>query len=141
MYAPPHSKPSAGDVSIPLQLMCHCEQPTLKLDLILNHKGVVLVVNGLGEFGRNGVVGSLVLDDQSLVTLHALQHGRLLNRPSANVSPLFVVGLDILLRVRGLPSGFPVIGELLQEGGFKFGGLHRHCQHRARLHHHTCHSQ
>jgi len=70
---------------------------TLQLDLILNNKRVVLVVNGLGELGGDGVVSSLVLDDQSLVTFHALQHGWLLHCPGTDVRPLLVVGLDVLL--------------------------------------------
>lgn len=74
-------------------------KPTLKLDFVLNNKGVILVVNGLGELGGDGMVSRLVLDDQSLVTLHTLQYGRLLNGPSANVCPFLVIGLDVLLRV------------------------------------------
>ena len=99
------------------------EQRTLELDLVLNNEGVILVVDSLGEFGRNGVVSSLVLDDQSLVTLHALEHRRLLDSPGTDVRPLLIVGLDILLRVRRLPPAFPVVGELLQERGLEFGGL------------------
>jgi hypothetical protein len=102
-----------------------CGQRTLELDLVLDDEGVVLVVNGLGELGRDGVVGSLVLDDKTLVSLHALEDGRLLSRPGADVGPLLVVGLDILLRVRGLPAVLPVICELLQEGGLESGGLER----------------
>ena len=73
------------------------QQLTLELDLVLNNKRVILVVNGLGELGRDGVVSGFVLDDQTLVALHALEHRRLLNGPCANVCPLFIVALDILL--------------------------------------------
>jgi hypothetical protein len=96
---------------------------TLELDLVLNNKGVVLVVNGRGELGRDGVVSSLVLDDQTLVTLHALQHGGLLDGPGTNVRPLLIVGLDILLCVRRLPSVLPVVCELLEEWCLELGGL------------------
>ena len=88
---------------------------TLELDLVLNNKGVVLVVYGLGEFGRDGVVSSLVLDDEALVALNALENGRLLDRPGTNVRPLLVIGLDVLLCVRRLPSALPVVCELLEE--------------------------
>ena len=74
-------------------------KPTLKLDFVLNNKGVIFVVNGLGELGGDGMVSRLVLDDQSLVTLHTLQYGRLLNGPSTNICPFLVIGLDVLLRV------------------------------------------
>jgi hypothetical protein len=100
-----------------------CGQRTLELDLVLDDKGVVLVVNGLGELGRDGVVGSLVLDDETLVSLHALEDRGLLGRPGADVGPLLVVGLDILLCVRGLPAVLPVVCELLEEGRLESGGL------------------
>lgn len=96
---------------------------TLELDFVLNNKRVVLVVNRLGEFGGDGVVSSLVLDDQALVTLHALEHGRLLNGPGSNVCPFLVIGLDILLCVRRLPSVLPVVCELLEEWRLELGGL------------------
>jgi hypothetical protein len=96
---------------------------TLELDLVLDNEGVILVVNGLGELGGDGVVSSLVLDNQTLVTLHALQHGRLLDGPGTNVRPLLIVGLDVLLRVRRLPSGLPVVCELLEEWRLELGGL------------------
>jgi hypothetical protein len=97
---------------------------TLELDLVLNNEGVTLVVNGLGELGRDGVVGSRVLDDQALVALHTLQHGRLFNRPSADVGPFLIVGLDVLLCVRGLPPALPVVCELLEERRLELGRLH-----------------
>jgi hypothetical protein len=69
------------------------------------------------------MMSSLVLDNQSLVALHALEYRRLLDGPSTNVCPLLIVGLDILLCVRGLPSGLPVVGELLEERCLEFCGL------------------
>ena len=61
------------------------------------------------------MVSSLVLDDETLVALNALQDGGLLDGPVADVCPLLIVGLDVLLCVRGLPSVLPVICELLEE--------------------------
>src|SRR5690242_1556688 len=100
-----------------------CNRLTLKLNLVLNDQGVVLVVDRLGELGGNGVVSSLVLDDKTLVTLNTLQDGGLLDGPVADVSPLLVIGLDVLLCVRGLPSVLPVICELLEEGSLERGRL------------------
>jgi hypothetical protein len=65
------------------------------------------------------VVGSLVLDDQALVALDALEDGGLLDCPGTDVGPLLVVGLDVLLGVRGLPSALPVVCELLKEGSLE----------------------
>lgn len=96
---------------------------TLKLDLVLNNEGVVLVVNGLGELGGDGVVSSLILDDKTLVTLHTLQNSRLLDGPVADVCPLLVISLDVLLCVRSLPSSLPVVCELLEERSLDCGGL------------------
>lgn len=59
------------------------------------------------------MVSSLVLDDETLVALNALEDGRLLNGPGADVGP-FLLGV-FLLRVRNLPAVFPVVGELLEE--------------------------
>lgn len=68
-------------------------------------------------------MGSLVLDDETLVALDALQDSGLLDGPVADVGPLLVVGLDVLLCVRGLPSALPVVCELLEEGRLECGGL------------------
>lgn len=93
---------------------------TLKLHLVLNNEGLALVVNLLGELGRDGVVSGGVLDDKTLVALNSLVLVGLLNSPLANVGPfLFLLSLvgaaSVLLGVRRLPSRLPVIGELLQE--------------------------
>lgn len=96
---------------------------TLKLHFILDNEGLALVVDGLGEFGRNGVVSGLVLDDQTVVSLNALENGRLLNGPGTDVSPFFLAVLDVLLSGRWLPPRFPVVGELFQEGSFQGSGL------------------
>lgn len=114
---------------------------TLKLDFILYNKGVVLVVNGLGKFGGNGVMSSLVLDNKALVTLHAFEDGGLLHRPGANVCPLLVISLDILLCVRGLPSVFPVVCELFEEGSFELGRLGARLAERGKIENTIAHSK
>ena len=98
---------------------------TLKLDFILNNQGFTLVVDGLGEFGGDGMMGGLVLDDKSLVPLHALQDGGFLNSPIANVRPLLFGGLIILLGMRCLPPLLPIICELLEERCLEVRGLER----------------
>lgn len=108
-----------------LQVGTTADQGVLRLDLILDHQGLALVVNLLGELGRDGVVSSRVLHDQTLVALNSLEDGGLLNSPLANEGPV-LLGLGVvLLRVRELPPGLPVISELLQEGSLKRGGLDR----------------
>lgn len=46
---------------------------TLELGLVLDHERLALVVNGLVELGRDGVVGCFVLEDKTLVELDALE--------------------------------------------------------------------
>jgi hypothetical protein len=98
---------------------------TLELDLVLDDEGLALVIDLLGELGRDGVVGSWVLDHQALVTLHSLEDMRLLYRPLSNVGPLLVlVGvLGVLLGVGWLPAGIPTICELLDEVALDGAGL------------------
>lgn len=77
------------------------------------------------------MVSSGVLDDKTLVTVHALVLVRLLNSPLANVGPFFsslvrlVLARVILLGSRSLPSLLPALGELLKERGLKSGRLQR----------------
>lgn len=96
---------------------------TLELNLILNNQGLILVVNLLGELGRDGMVSGGVLDHQTLVALNALQHGGLLDRPFTDVGPILLRLGILLLRVGGSPSGVPVVRELLQEWSLKASGL------------------
>ena len=71
----------------------------LIFDFVLNDERLGLEVNGLRECSRDGVVGSWVLDNQTLVALNGLEDGGLLNSPLTNVSPvLFRLGV-LLLRV------------------------------------------
>ena len=85
----------------------------MKLDLILNDKGLALGVNLLGEFGRDGVMGSSVLDYKTFVALDALVFVGLLDRPLANVGPFLFLALGVFLGVGRLPPLLPVIGKLL----------------------------
>lgn len=99
---------------------------TLELDLVLDNEGLALVVNLLGELGRDGMVSSGVLDNETLIALHSLVDDGLLDGPLADVGPfltLLVGAGRVLLRVRGLPSLVPVVGELLKEVGLDGGGL------------------
>lgn len=98
---------------------------TLKLDLILDNKRLALGVNLLSELGGDGVVSGRVLDNQALVTFHALEDVRLLNSPLANIGPLLILirVLCVLLGVGRLPSRLPVIGELLKERSLEGSGL------------------
>lgn len=98
---------------------------TLRLNLILNHQSLALIVDLLGEFGGNSVVGCSVLHNKALVALHSLQNRRLLDLPGTNVGPFLLGPGVILFGVRRSPSGFPAIGELLEEGSFESGRLER----------------
>jgi hypothetical protein len=92
----------------------------LKLDLILNHQIFALGINGLRKFCRDGVVGSLVLDNKTFVAFHALVDGRFLDGPGADILPLLFSRLvGFLLRVGCLPPRIPVICELLEERSFE----------------------
>lgn len=65
---------------------------TLKLDFILNDQILTLRVNGLGEFGRNGVVSSRVLHNKTFVAFHAFVDSGLLYSPLTNICPFLIVG-------------------------------------------------
>lgn len=106
-----------------LQVGATADERVLRLDLILHNKGLALVVNLLGELGRDSVMGGRVLDNQTLVAHHTGEDGGLLDSPLANVRPVLLRLRVVLLSVRALPPGFPVIGELLQEGGLESRGL------------------
>lgn len=124
-YAPPHSRPSSSLLVMLIVQLRHFVL-TLHLDLVLNNEGLSLVVNLLGEFGRNGVMGSCVLDNETFITLHTLEDVGLLYSPFSNISPfffLFARTLCVFLGVGWLPSCFPVIGELFNEVAGNLGRL------------------
>lgn len=98
----------------------------MHLDLILNNESLSLVINLRREFGRDGVMGSWVLDNKTLISLHTLKDVGFFYGPFSNIRPffLFLVGtLGILFGVGWLPSCLPVIGELLKELGLYLGRL------------------
>ena len=97
---------------------------TLKFDFVLDNQVLALGINWLGELRRDGVVSSLVLDNETFVAFHALQNHRLLDRPGADILPLLLRRLvRLLFGVRCFPPRVPVICELLEEGCFEVGGL------------------
>ena len=69
------------------------------------------------------MVSSGVLDNKTLLALHALDDGGLLNSPLANVGPLLFGTSGVLLGVGRLPSSLPVVCELLEEGSLEAGRL------------------
>jgi hypothetical protein len=97
---------------------------TLELDLVLNNQSLALVVNLLGELGGNGMVGGGVLDNKTLIAVNSLVLDGLLNCPFADVCPLLLGASCVLLRVRGLPSLVPVVGELFKEVSLEVGRLY-----------------
>jgi hypothetical protein len=100
---------------------------TLELHLVLHDERLALVVNLLGELGRDGVVRGRVLDNEALVAVDALVLVGLLDRPLADVGPFLLCVLvgaaGVLLGVGRLPPGLPVVGELLEEVRLDGGGL------------------
>jgi hypothetical protein len=69
------------------------------------------------------MVSSRVLDNKTLITIDSLVLNGLLDGPLADVCPFLLGASCILLRVRGLPSLVPIVGELLKEVGLKCGRL------------------
>ena len=65
----------------------------LELDLVLDDEGVILVGDGLVELAGDGVVGSLVLENKTLVALNAAEDRGLLDGPLAVVCPLLLGAL------------------------------------------------
>ena len=98
-------------------------QLTLEFDLVLNHQGLALIVNFLGKFGRNGMMGRWIFHYQSLVAVDTLKDSGFLHSPGSNIGPVFFCFRVLLLCMRRRPSRIPVIGELLQEWSFKRCGL------------------
>ena len=72
------------------------------------------------------MVGSGILHNETVIALHALVDGGLLNSPLANVCPLLLIAgrtLRILCGVGRLPSRVPALAELLKEVGLDGGRL------------------
>lgn len=100
-------------------------QVLLELDFVGNHERLALGVDGLLELGGDGVVSSLVLEDETLVAFDTLVDDGLLDLPVADKAPLLLgLSISLLLGVGRLPSGRPVVGELLKERGLDVGRLY-----------------
>lgn len=63
----------------------------MKLDLILNNEGLPLVINLLWELGRDGMMSCGILDDKTLIAVHALEDMRLLYSPFSNICPFLIL--------------------------------------------------
>ena len=90
----------------------------MELDLVLDNEGLSLVVNFLGKLGRDGMMSCGILDDKTLVAFHALVDMRLLDSPFSNICPFLIFfggALGVLLGMGWLPSGLPIVGELLDK--------------------------
>ncbi len=94
----------------------------LVLDLILDDKGLLGEVDGLSEGRGDGVVGSLGLGDEALVTLDGGLNG-VLDLPLADVAKRLSADGSLLGRLRRRPTLGPVVSELLEEGGFDGSSL------------------
>jgi hypothetical protein len=97
----------------------------LKLHFILNNECLSLVIDLLGKLGRYGMMSCCVLDNKTLVALHALVDMGLFYSPFSNICPfLILVGtLCVLLGMGWLPSCLPIVCELLKEVGLELGRL------------------
>jgi hypothetical protein len=100
---------------------------TLKLDFVLNDKGLSLVLNLLWELGRDRVMSCCVLDNKALIALHSLVDMGLFYSPLSNICPFLILvrALCVLLGVRWLPSCLPIVCELLKKVGLEGSRLRR----------------
>lgn len=94
----------------------------LVFDFILHHQWFVAEVNGMLKRRRNGVMGSLSLSYETLVTFDD-DSGRLLNLPFADVAEGFTANWSLLSGLRRSPPLRPVIRELLKERSLDLSGL------------------
>jgi hypothetical protein len=93
----------------------------------LDNECLSLVLNLLGELGRDGMMSCGILDDKTFVALHALIDMRLLYSPLSNVCPFLILVRTpcVLLGMGWLPSCLPIVCELLEEVGLELGRLRR----------------
>lgn len=91
----------------------------MKLHFVLDDEGFSLVVDLLGELGRNCMMGCSILDNKTLIAFHALEDMGFFDSPFTNISPLLILvgAFGVLLGVGGLPSCLPVVCKLLEEVG------------------------
>ena len=100
---------------------------TLKLDLVLDDECLALIIDLLGELGRDGMMSRCVLDDKALVALHALVNMGFFYSPFSYICPLLILvgALCVLLGMGWLPSCLPIVCELLHEVTLDLGRLRR----------------
>jgi hypothetical protein len=92
---------------------------TLRLDLILNHQRLALVINLLGKLGGDGVVSGGILHNETLVALDSLENGGLFDGPVPDIGPVILRRRVLLFGVGRDPSGIPAFGELFEERSFQ----------------------
>jgi hypothetical protein len=68
--------------------------------VILNDEGFAGVVEGSVELGRDGVVSSGILNDESFIANHTFEHVWFLCCPLSDVTELFGAFLSLFRRVR-----------------------------------------
>jgi hypothetical protein len=95
-------------------MLFNTQYRTLKFDFILNNQWLALCIDRLREFGGDGMMSGLVLDDETFVTNNTTEDMWFLNGPIADVGPLFLSTLFLFLfGMRWLPPCVPIISELL----------------------------
>lgn len=94
----------------------------LVLDLVLNDERLFAEVDGVLERCRDGVVGSLGLGNQALVTLNQRLEG-ILDLPLTDIAEGLAADRSLLCGFGGCPPLGPVLGELLEERSLDGGGL------------------
>jgi hypothetical protein len=67
---------------------------TLQLHFILHHERLPFVVYRLGKLGRDGMMGSGILDNETLVTDYARHDGSFFDGPFSHIGPI-LVGLGV----------------------------------------------
>ena len=94
----------------------------LVLHLVLDDERLVGELDRLLKRRGDGGVSSLGLGDEALVTRDDGSEGFLV-LPLANVAERLGADGSLLGRLGGRPTVYPVVRELLNEGGFDRGGL------------------
>ena len=94
----------------------------LVLHLVLNHEGLILEVDRGRKGGRDGVVGSLGLCDETLIA-NDERCLRVLDLPLADVGEGLAADGGLFGGLGGRPAFSPVLGELFDEWGSDFRRL------------------
>lgn len=94
----------------------------LVFDFILDDEWLVRNIDGLAERGRNGMVRSNALCNETEIALDE-GGGRFFDCPFANIRESFTTNGGLLGGLRASPPVIPSVGELLYKGGFDFRAL------------------